>query len=89
MNEIISFIAQYIMEPVLLMEHILPEKTNLVLVYLSEQKAIQVPFLKKKKKQKKGHQVEISSTSPLIPTNLKVISTLFPFFSGAQRITLR
>lgn len=88
MNEIISFIAQYIMELVLLMEHILPEKTNLVLVYLSEQKAIQVPFFEKKKK-KKGHQVEISSTSPLIPTNLKVISTLFPFFFSAQRITLR
>lgn len=84
MNEIISFIAQYIMEPVLLMEHILPENTNLVLVYLSEQKAMQVPFF-----EKKGHQVEISSTSPLIPTNLKVISTLFPFFFSAQRITVR
>ena len=81
------------MEPVLLMEHILPEKTNLVLVYLSEQKAMQVPFFEKQtnKKNKNGHQVEISSTSPLIPTNLKVISTLFPFFFSAQsiRITLR
>lgn len=54
MNEIISFIAQYIMELVLLMEHILPEKTNLVLVYLSEQKAIQVPFFEKKEKKKKA-----------------------------------
>lgn len=65
------------MKSLLLMGHILPNKTNLILVYLSKQKAIYVPFFTGKK----GDQEEISSAPILIPTNLKVISILFHSFS--------
>lgn len=36
------------MESVLPLEHILPDKTNLIVVYLSKQKAMCVPFFKGK-----------------------------------------
>lgn len=76
-----SSVIQYIMESSLAHRHILPDKINLMLVYLSRQKC---PFLYRGKM---GIR-EFASASLLIPTNFKVISIHFPFLLSVRSATI-